>query len=302
MLAMKPKAADRATEAFEAARARLRSLAYRMLGSVADAEDAVQDTYVKWRAADHAGIDNPEAWLVAVCTRRCLDLLRRAQRARTDYVGLWLPEPLLGEAPPIQDDGLELAESLTTAFLLLLERLTPVERAAYLLREVFDYDYREVAAMLNKSEPASRQIVARAKKRVGQRAARATVPAARQELLLETFLAALESGRADQLERVLARDVELWGDGGGKVPAGGLQVIKSAERVAAFLAQVWQLHWRDYQLERAPVNGTPGLFLRHDGTVVGALSLASDEAGRCAGIYVVRNPDKLKHIDKDGRG
>ncbi|MEM7227046.1 MAG: RNA polymerase sigma factor SigJ [Pseudomonadota bacterium] len=292
---MTPTPEDPAT--FEAMRPRLEGLAYRMLGSLADAEDAVQDTYVKWRAAQREGIESPEAWLVAVCTRRCLDLLRRAQRARTDYVGLWLPEPLLGAAPADQEARLDLSASLTTAFLLLLERLSPVERAAYLLREIFDYDYAEIAAMLEKSEPASRQIVARAKRRLGGEEVRAEVPAERQELLLTSFLAALESGRPEPLKEVLAEDVELWGDGGGKVPAGGLQVIKSAERVAGFLAQVWQLHWRAYEIERAAVNGAPGLVLREDGRVVGALSLAADAQGRLAGLYVVRNPDKLRHIE-----
>ncbi|MEM7023229.1 MAG: RNA polymerase sigma-70 factor [Pseudomonadota bacterium] len=284
------------TSAFETVRPRLKGLAYRMLGSVADADDAVQDTYVKFSNANKATIENPEAWLVATCTRRCIDALRSAQKTRVDYVGLWLPEPLVGTTASSQADQVELAESLTTAFLLLLERLNPVERAAFLLRDVFDYDYRHVAAILGKSEPAVRQIVARAKKHVDKERARAEVPVEHKETLLRSFLDALASGRPDRLEQVLADDVELWGDGGGKVPAGGLQAITSAHRVARFLAGVWRRYWRHYELEQAMINGAPGLILRERGQVVGALSLAADDSGRYAAIFIVRNPDKLGHV------
>ena len=296
MTGMRPDEAKTVTETFEASRGRLAGLAYRMLGSVAEAEDAVQDTFLKWRAADRGKIETPEAWLVAVCTRRCLDLLRAAHRSRVDYVGLWLPEPLVGTTPATQADQLERADSLTTAFLILMERLNPVERAAYLLREVFDYDYGAVAAILDRSEPASRQIVARAKKRLGGGSARPAPVSDHQEELLSSFLEALESGRAERLEQVLADDVELWGDGGGRVPAGGPEVIRSAPRVADFLARVWQHHWRHCTLERATVNGAAGVILRHQGRVDGAMSLAADETGRCVGLFVVRNPDKLAHI------
>ncbi len=291
-----PMSIEQATEAFEQIRGRLTGVAYRMLGSVADAEDAVQDTYVKWQGVDHAIIEHPDAWLLSACTRRCIDMLRSAHKTRVDYVGTWLPEPVLGEPAETPGDTVELASSLTTAFLLVLERLSPVERAAYLLREIFDYDYEDVAFVLDKSEQACRKTVSRARKRLGDKHVRQRPSEDMQQKLLDEFLDALRSGDAKNLETVLARDAELWADGGGKVPAAE-HVIAGGTDVAGFLSMVWESAWRHMQIERATVNGTAGFILRHDETVVGTVALSVDEGGRCRRLFIVRNPDKLTHVD-----
>lgn len=283
-------------EAFQSARPRLWGLAYRMLGSAADAEDAVQDTYLRWQAADRSAIDKPDAWLTTACTRRCIDLLRAAHRVRVDYVGPWLPEPIVaavGNEPADEaTDAIELADSLSTAFLLLLERLTAPERAAFLLHDVFDYDYREVAAALDKSEEACRKLVSRARKRVGTSEARFRPEPERQRRLLESFLEALRSGAPERLEKALAEDIEFWADSGGKVIA-ARRVLCGARTVARFLDGVWRASWHRYDFLAAEVNGGPGLVLREAGDTVGVLSIAMGDDGRIAGIFVVRNPDKL---------
>ena len=188
---------------FEAARPRLLGLAYRILGSRADAEDAVQDTYIKWLDSDHAAIENPAAWLTTVCTRRCLDLSRAAHRTRIDYVGAWLPEPIQTAINPEAERDIERAESLTTAFLLMLERLSPKERVAYLLREVFDTDYPEIAETLALQETACRKLVSRAKTRLGQSERRHAPPRQRQEMLLNAFQHAVTTGSATALTALM---------------------------------------------------------------------------------------------------
>ncbi len=283
------------TAVFEQVRERLWSIAYRMLGSVADAEDALQDIYIKWQGADHAGIDKPEAWLVRACTNRCIDLLRSKQRSRVDYVGMWLPEPVMGEASPSPGEHAELASSLSMAFLLLLERLSPAERAAYLLREIFDYSYEQIAGILGKREAACRKLVSRAQGRLGGDEVRAQPSEVEQQTLLSEFLAALASGDTARLERVLSEDVEFWGDGGGKAITAP-EVIHRAREVAAFLAMVWQRAWKEYDIVPTMLNAAVGALLLDQGKVVGTLSLAGDGQGRCERILVVRNPDKLERI------
>ena len=283
---------DKAAELFETARPRLWGLAYRMLGSAADADDAVQDTYLLWQAADRGTIEVPAAWLTTACTRRCIDLLRAAHRSRVDYVGPWLPEPLVAAEGQMPSDHVEMASTLSTAFLLLLERLTPSERAAYLLHEVFDYDYGDVAAALDKSEAACRQLVSRARRHVGGAKARFAPQPARQDHLLQEFLGALRSGAVERLESLLAEDVALWADGGGKVSALP-DVVEGFGKVAPLLDGLWRKWWSHYDLVPAEVNGGPGLLLREAGVLNGVLSLSIGPDGRIVGIYVVRNPDKL---------
>ena len=290
-----PSTADTTAQVFEQARPRLRRLAYRMLGSVADAEDAVQDTYLRWRQADRDLIEVPEAWLTTTCTRRCLDLLRAAHRSRVDYVGPWLPEPIM--EPLDYGNEAELAASLSTAFLLLLECLTPNERAAFLLREVFDADYADVAAALDKNEAACRQLVARARKHVGGDRSRFEPAPARAGELLDEFLAALQSGDLADLQDLLAEDVELWGDGGGKVIA-ARNVLHGISDTARFLAGAWKKVWSLCETRRGHFNGGPGLLIWHEGTLHGALSLAADDSGRITGVYIVRNPEKLAHLSE----
>lgn len=290
--------ANDATTAFEQARPGLLGLAYRLLGSRADAEDAVQDTFLKWQAADRAVIDTPGAWLTTTCTRHCLDLLRNAHRSRVHYVGTWLPEPLpvADEATPERDA--ELASSLTTAFLLLLDRLTPKERAAYLLHEIFDMDYADIAATLDLQEAACRQLVSRARGHVERAKVRHATPPERQAQLVAAFEAAIRSGSAEPLAPLLSADVRLAADGGGKVTA-AREVIVGPEAVLRFVLRGLHRWWADGTLERVRLNGGPGLVVREPGgAVAAAASFSFDDAGRLEGIYIVRNPDKLARVDR----
>jgi RNA polymerase sigma factor (sigma-70 family) len=274
---------------FEAARPALRGLAYRILGSLAEAEDAVQDTFVKWQAADRAAIATPQAWLTTVCTRRCLDMLKAADRARVDYVGPWLPEPVhttFGEAPA------EVAASVTTAFLLLLDRLTPKERAAYLLREIFDYDYPEVAAALGLQEATCRKLVSRAQAAVRQGKPRQVVPAAQQERLLDAFQLAVNSGATEQLSALLADDIALRADGGGKVAA-STRVLQGRDEVLGFITRVLGRAWPRWRQERREINGTLGLVLYDGDTISASVTFGFDAGGALSDVYIMRNPEKL---------
>ncbi|MGQ9370742.1 sigma-70 family RNA polymerase sigma factor [Azospirillum sp. ST 5-10] len=286
--------------AFAEARPTLLGLAYRILGSRADAEDAVQDTFLKWQAADRAAIDNPAGWLTTACTRRCLDLLRAAHRARVDYVGAWLPEPVHTAVPTAVDDAedrRELAASLTTAFLLMLERLAPKERAAFLLHEVFDRPYPEVAAALGVGEAACRKLVQRAKANVDRTKVRHVVAPDRQDRLLDAFRTAVTDGITAPLAALLSDDVRLSADGGGKV-ATLLDVLQGKTAVLSFLTDRLGGYWADYRWVPADINGGRGFLLRsakHQGVggVAASVGFAFDEAGRATDVFIVRNPDKL---------
>ncbi len=280
---------------FETARPRLLGLAYRILGSRADAEDAVQDTFLKWQNADAASIDNPAAWLTTICTRHCLDCLRAAHRSRVDYVGSWLPEPIHLAVETDAERNAELSSSLTTAFLLILERLTPKERAAYLLYEIFETPYPDIATTLDLDEAACRKLVSRAKQHIDQAKVRYIAPAARQDELLSAFQIAITKGETLQLAELLSDDIRFTADGGGKVSA-LLEVLQGKDAVLAFVQRLhsfWSnLEWRDVN-----INGARGVLILQDGVVSAAVSLAYDEADRLSGIYVVRNPDKLAMLD-----
>ena len=280
---------------FERARPNLLGLAYRILGSRADAEDAVQDTFLKWRQADGGKIDNPAAWLTTICTRRCLDLLRAAHRSRVTYVGAWLPEPI---HTPVEDDAesrLDLASSLTTAFLLLLERLTPKERAAYLLHEIFDVAYPEIAATLEMQESACRKLVSRAKANVDQAKVRQRIPLDRQDALLAAFQGAIASGATADLAALLSDDIRLTADGGGKAPA-ILEVLQGKAEVMAFVMGVLRQFWTALDWIPADINGGRGAILREGAATIATLSFAYDEAGRASDVYIMRNPDKLARL------
>lgn len=277
---------------FENARPNLLGIAYRILGSLADAEDAVQDTFLKWARTDRENIKNAAAWLTTICTRRCLDLLRSGHHSRVNYVGPWLPEPI---QTPMENDAetrLVLASSLTTAFLLMLERLTPKERAAYLLHDIFDVSYPEIAEMLNIQEGACRKLVSRAKANIEQAKVRHTTTLERQDQLLAAFRAAINSGSAAKFASLLSDDIRLSADGGGKVPT-VLNVLQGKAEVLTFLLEQLHEYWIDYNWVFVDINGARGIVLKHDGAAVAAVSFAYDEAGRVANIYIVRNPDKL---------
>lgn len=281
--------------AFEAERRRLTGLAYRILGSLAEAEDAVQDTFLKWREADRAAIDNPAAWLTTACTRRCLDLLKSARRQRVDYVGAWLPEPVHTVADGTPESSAELASSLSTAFLLLLERLSPRERAAYLLHEIFDRPYADVAAALGLQEATCRKLVSRARASVGRPAARYVAPPERQETLLAAFRGALASGRSERLAALLSDEIALSADGGGKVAA-IRETLHGKDRVLDFVMGPLRAHWAVYEWRPASINGGLGVLLLHDGRISAAVTFGYDASGRASDIFIMRNPDKLARL------
>ena len=281
---------------FETARPKLLGLAYRILGSLSDAEDAVQDTFVKWEGADRAVIGNPAAWLTTVCTRRCLDMLRAARHSRVDYVGAWLPEPIhtvSGEDPESQA---ALASTLATAFLLMLDRLSPKERAAYLLRDVFDVSYPDIAESLEMKEDACRKLVSRAKRNIQQAKVRQTVPRDRQDRLLAAFQDAVSSGATAPFAQLLSDDIRFHADGGGKV-ASLRDVLHGKDRVLDFIADRLRVYWRDHDWCLADINGARGLVLRQQGRVEAAASFGFDGRGLVTDIYVVRNPEKLTRLD-----
>ncbi len=283
------------THAFAQHAPMLTGLAYRLLGSRADAEDAVQDTYLKWREADPARIDNPAAWLTTACTRRCIDLMRSAHRSRVDYVGAWLPEPIQAEAQGQPEQRLALASSLSTAFLLLLERLTPKERAAYLLHEIFDLPHAEVARVLDIEEAASRKLVQRARGHVEQGKVRHVTPAEQQERLLAAFAEAIQRGRTAPLAALLSEQIALHADGGGKATAVG-QSLHGAEAVLGFIESVLHPACREDRWLQVDLNGGRGVVLERNGKIEAAISFGYDPQARLCDIYIMRNPDKLARL------
>ncbi|MFI4968464.1 MAG: RNA polymerase sigma-70 factor, partial [Gammaproteobacteria bacterium] len=270
-------------------RPRMFGLAYRMLGSRADAEDVLQDAWLRWQGADRRELRSIEAWLTTVVTRLSIDKLREAKKEREHYTGTWLPEPLVGEESETPEHASELASDISMAFLMVLERLAPEERAVFLLREVFDTDYPEVAQMLGKSEAACRQMLHRAKERVRQERPHFQVNPEAHRRLLERFMAAVRSGKREELAPLFSDDIRFSGDGGGKVRA-VLRVLEGAERVMRFYTQISRLiAGHDVSYRHAMVNGQPGLLQFMDGEFVGALTLVTDGV-RIFEIYSVRNP------------
>jgi RNA polymerase sigma factor (sigma-70 family) len=281
------------TSIFEQARPRLLGLAYRILGSRADAEDAVQDVFIKWQGAERDAIDNPDGWLTTVCTRRCIDMLQAAHRTRVDYVGTWLPEPVF--TVTADDDALELSSSLSTAFLLMLERLTPKERAAYLLHDILDMPYEDVAKTLDMAEPACRKLISRARQNIDRDKVRHATSLAQQEKLLAAFQDAASGGDMNRFAMLLSDDIELSVDSGGKAPAIARTLHGKAD-ILEFLenAQRW---WYSYRWVEMDLNGGRGVVLIGDGEPITAMSFAYDEEGRATNIYVMRNPDKLARLN-----
>jgi RNA polymerase sigma-70 factor (ECF subfamily) len=278
---------------FEQSRRRLFGLAYRMLGSKADAEDMVQEAYLRWHQAPADEIRSPEAWLVTVVTRLCIDRLRSAAAERETYPGMWLPEPIFGESP---DEQVELASNLSMAFMILLERLAPAERAAFLLRDVFDCPYPEIARIIGKSEAASRQIVSRARERVRRDQPRFEASEEDRLRLMEKFAAAIDADDEQTLLALFAKDATLTADGGGKTPA-ARNVICGPERITRlFLGVERKLKGRVTRTFLL-INGEPGLVTFVDGRPVSALSFVTDGAHIHA-LYNVLNPDKLKDINR----
>jgi RNA polymerase sigma-70 factor (ECF subfamily) len=277
---------------FEDLRGRLFGIAYRMLGSRGDAEDVVQDAYVRWHQADHDAVRSPEAWLVTTVTRLAIDRLRALKKERETYVGPWLPEPLTIQAPPPPDRHLELASDLSVAFLVLLERLGPEERAAFLLHDVFDCGYGEIARLLEKSEASCRQLVHRARERVRRDQKRFEVSAAARVRLLKRFAAAVDTSDEAALLALFAPDATWTADGGGRVAA-ARQAIVGAERITKLVLGLQEKFYRGKgSMHLATINGEPGLLVRLDGRINAVISIATD-GERILEVYAVVNPDKL---------
>ena len=296
---------------FEPYRRRLLGLAYRMLGSMADAEDAVQETYLRWHGADRDHVADPKAFLMTTTTRVCLDMLTSARARHEEYVGPWLPEPVIDTAALAPDSRTELAEDLSFALLLTLDRLSPLERAAFLLHDVFDFSFNEVATALDRSAAACRQLAARARSHVRTARPRGatSAPPRSQEIdakhaqLVSAFLAAMGSGDVDAVRQLLASDVRVVTDGGGKVRS-ALDTIEGADRAARFLVEVTRPRpgawWRhDFTVRFATINGLPGVVVD---APEGAMQTSAFEIenGLIRALYVVRNPDKLRHLAKAG--
>ncbi|MEU4235229.1 RNA polymerase sigma-70 factor [Nonomuraea sp. NPDC026600] len=284
--------ATEATETFVAHRNLLFTVAYEMLGSAADAEDVLQETWLRWMKVDLGQVRDQRAYLVRVTTRRSLDRLRTLNRRKEDYVGSWLPEPLL-TAPDVAED-IELAESVSMALMIVLETLSPTERAVFVLREVFDVGYEEIAAAVGKTPATVRQIAHRARRHVDARRPREVVAPNQARAVLESFQRALEARDLQDLLDVLAAQVVLISDGGGVKQAAPRPII-GADKVARMI--VSGLGKADIVLTSEPtvVNGNPALVLRVDGEIDGVIAVRVEDA-RIAGLYYVRNPQKLTRI------
>jgi RNA polymerase sigma-70 factor, ECF subfamily len=283
---------QRSGDALERERARLFAIAYGMLGMTAEADDVVQEAFARWHRADRSAVRSPAAYLTTVVTRVAIDRLRSAERRRVEYVGPWLPEPLVSELDPA--DVVTEAEQLSLALLATLERLNPVERAVFLLRDVFDFDYAEIAETVGKGEANCRQIGRRARARVGQPARRYRATRKEEDELLRAFAAATERGEVDALTSLLARDVVLWTDGGGRVKA-ARQPVDGAERVARFLIAIAGKARPGARTLPVRVNGDPGFQTSTAGRASGVVGLELAE-GLIVGIRILVNPDKLRHL------
>ncbi|WPH13965.1 RNA polymerase sigma-70 factor [Variovorax paradoxus] len=285
---------DDPTLAFDSHRRRLQGIAYRMLGSVAEAEEVVQDAWLRWHEADKAALGSAEAWLVTVVTRLSIDRLRAAKVQREHYIGAWMPEPTLTGGPDTPEQLLERADNISVAFLAVLERLAPEARAAFLLREVFDADYDEVARTLGKSEAACRQLVHRAKAQVQEARPRFQVPRETHQRLLRAFAEAAARGSLQDLKALMAEDVELIGDGGGKVQSFS-KVLRGSQRLAQLYFALWRRMGAAVRMELVEINGEPGLLRFLDGQLESAQTFEI-EGERIVRVRVQRNPDKLARI------
>ncbi|WP_246479319.1 sigma-70 family RNA polymerase sigma factor [Kaustia mangrovi] len=281
---------------FERHRGYLQGLAYRMLSSVAEAEDVVQDAYLRWHGSDREAVENPRAFLSRIVTRLCLDRLKSARSRRETYVGPWLPEPLIETGPAVDPHGDTVAEDVSVALMLALERLSPLERAAFILHDIFDMGFDEIAAALNRSAATCRQLASRARSHIETERPRFNVDEDEGARLSQAFFAASHSGDMATLRDILAETATLHGDGGGRKRS-TLRPVTGADKIARFYAGLARKADRTGPLWAAPctINGLPGwATVEHDGTLqTTALEIAG---GRIAAVYVTRNPDKLRHV------
>jgi RNA polymerase sigma-70 factor (ECF subfamily) len=283
------------SEVFDRHRPLLFSIAYRMLGSVMDAEDVVQEAFLRWQRAPRTEVRSPKAYLSAVVTRLCIDQLRSAKARREEYVGPWLPEPL-----PTEPDAAVIDESLSMAFLVLLESLNPTERAVFLLREVFDYDYEEISRLVGKSEANCRQIARRARDSVAARRPRFESSPEQEERLMASFLEASLDGDMEGLVSVLSEDVTLWSDGGGKTRA-AMNPIHGADRVSRFIFGILREAPPGLVVRRTRVNGRPGIIGYFADGRPQSVTTFEVAGGRIRAIRIVVNPEKLGAVPPLGR-
>ena len=283
-----------AADTFSEHRPLLFSIAYRMLGSVMDAEDIVQETYLRCQKSPEEDVRSPKSYLSTVVTRLCIDQLRSARVQRERYIGPWLPEPLIADQAPAPDERAALADSLSVAFLVLLENLSPAERAVFLLREVFEYEYAEIATVVGKSEASCRQTLHRARLKLTERPRRFDASPAQISKLMERFFAAARRGDMQGLLELLTDDATLWSDGGGKVAA-ALNPIYGADKIARFFAGIARALSATLTLRAAVVNGQPGMITYVEGRPQSVIT-AELEDGKIGAIRIVVNPDKLRAV------
>jgi RNA polymerase sigma-70 factor (ECF subfamily) len=285
-----------AVSAFEGERKRLTHVAYRMLGRWSEAEDAVQDAYLRWQAADQASIETPGAWMTTVVVRLCLDRMRRAKAAREVYVGPWLPEPILtmegGERREAEMESF--ADDLSLGLMVVLERLGPEERAAFILREAFDSSYAEIAAALGKNEPAVRQLVSRARDRVRAERPRFRAEPEKHQQLMAAFLSAVQANDTARLVAIMKSDVKFVSDGGGKAPA-ALRVVRSPQEVAQLIFHLAGAKGGPREMKFVTANGVPSMWFV-DGQGFATLAQLDVDGDQIGAIYIVRNPEKLAHL------
>lgn len=282
---------------FEKYRPLLMGIAYRFLSTVSDAEDVVQDVYLKWSVIDMAKIKNPEAWLKTVCTRTCLDVIKSVERKRIDYIGTWLPEPVQTEHNPEQDylKQIELSNSLTTAFIIMLERLTPKERAAYLLYEIFDTPYNHVAEVLDMKENTCRKLVSRAKSNIETNKKRTATSPDKQIQFINAFKLAITKGEQSDLRTLLTNDIIIRADGGGKVAA-ILEDIAGTKNVVEFLANDLSRFWDGFTWIEAIINRNYGFIIKDEESIHAVVSFEFNERHKTSEIFITRNPDKIGSI------
>jgi RNA polymerase sigma-70 factor (ECF subfamily) len=285
------------TAQFESVRPRLFAIAYRTLGTRADADDVVQDAWLRWHGSVHDAVQSPEAWLVTITTRLAIDRLRSRKSEREAYIGWWLPEPLVELDERTPESMAELSSDVSVAFMWVLERLAPEERAAFLLRQVFDEEYEDIAAMLGKTEAACRQLVHRAQARVRAQQPRFEVPLETHRALLARFMQAAASGDRAAMKGLMADEVSLVSDGGGKASS-FLRVLHGAGRVAGVYWSLEHAFPQRVAYRQALVNGEPGLLRYVDGRLESAHAFIVD-GGRIVAAFVMRNPDKLAGVPQD---
>ncbi|WP_038167201.1 sigma-70 family RNA polymerase sigma factor [Verrucomicrobium sp. BvORR106] len=296
------KSLDPHVDAFESHRSLLTGVAYRMLGSVSDAEDMVQEAWLRWRGVDVATVNAPRSWLLTVVSRLCLDRLKSAQVQREQYFGTWLPEPLVGSVEPQQ--AAQVDESVSIALLLVLEKLSPVERAGFLLHEVFGHTFDEIGEILGKPAVNCRKLVSRARERVRADKPRFTATRGEHEELLKRFLNACRVGEIEPLMNLLGEDAALHSDGGGKAQAVAT-VLHGRDKIARFFAGIMrgsEAGESGYGVRETTFNGAPGVLLFSGGKLVTAMTVEVRD-GKIAAIFAHRNPDKLKWFsESDGAG